>query len=578
MTALPSIVSKPAKPQSETRRFHLEPQDVQMAVGLAFAGLVLQLPGLLWGAPNGKTMNNALRILAGDVPYRDFWTMYAPGSFYLSALLLKLFGTHVWVLGVAAQVLVAIDAAVLFVIGRRLGLSRAAALAVGGAFVCMQWSTHVQITTYESALVLLLLALDRVVCYAQGGGARALWIAGVLLGVAAWFKHDVSLYVLLACATGLTAAWMLTGSRRPVGWIAPAGLIVRLGTGALAGILPMAAYVMWNAGPEALQALIIFPATDFRVVRGEGYPTVVPPFDAVQAWLRDPWDAHRALNVPKRLSNWIHGTAPQIVFVAALVALARGGRALSPANLAVAAVSLAPMPLFWTAAHVQQNTHLTSMWIFSALLGAVAWISSGRWPSMRTAVVGFLAVYTGGMLIEPVLKVAEVGYFWNTRGTLTFPSAAGISIPGYNYAVYEPIVSYIRANVPESEPIYVGLVRHDSVVVSNQTFYYLSGRPIASRYNELHPGIVDREEIQREIIADLTRLNVRCAVLWDFGWPQSRMNAILAERQRHIPEIGSTILDEYLQREFQRVARHGEYVVLRRRDVPLRAAAQNPAS
>jgi hypothetical protein len=53
--------------------------DRRLAVLLVAAGLIVQLPALLWGVPNGKAINNALRILAGDVPYRDFWTMYAPG-------------------------------------------------------------------------------------------------------------------------------------------------------------------------------------------------------------------------------------------------------------------------------------------------------------------------------------------------------------------------------------------------------------------------------------------------------------------------------------------------------------------
>src|ERR1700751_4476719 len=40
----------------------------------------------------GIVVQGAERILGGEVPYRDFFTFYTPGSFYFVALLFKLFG------------------------------------------------------------------------------------------------------------------------------------------------------------------------------------------------------------------------------------------------------------------------------------------------------------------------------------------------------------------------------------------------------------------------------------------------------------------------------------------------------
>ena len=53
-----------------------------------FLGLIaflLLAPGAFYGLPSGKLVVGATRILQGEVPYRDFWTMYAPGSSYLTA-------------------------------------------------------------------------------------------------------------------------------------------------------------------------------------------------------------------------------------------------------------------------------------------------------------------------------------------------------------------------------------------------------------------------------------------------------------------------------------------------------------
>ena len=550
--------------------------DRRLAMVLVVAGLLVQLPALFWGVPGSKAINNALRILDGDVPYRDFWTMYAPGHFYLVAGLFKMFGAHLWVQGVASQLLFAIDAALLFRITRRVGLSRSLAFLVGAAFVGMHWG-HSEVSTYETALLFLFLALDRAVCYALGQGARLLIVAGVLCGVGAWFKHDVAFYFAAGIAAGLSASWVLLPGRRPVSWVPPAGVLSRVGGGALAAVLPMVAFLAWKAGPDAWRDLIVYPATDFRVVRGEGYPPLLPNWRHVAVWAKDPLNLELVSQVSGHLARWVQAIVPQIVFVAAIAVFALKRRVLAPSAVAVTALSLSTMPLFWGSAHVQHNTNFSSLWIFSVLLGTLVWAGGDIRPLVRVALASLFVIATGSFLIRPARHIALAALSWPDQATLDFPRVAGLRLPGREYRIYQPIVSFIRRHVPESEPIYVGLGRHDAVVISDQSFYFLSGRRVASRYNELHPGIVDREEVQREIIADLDRLNVRCAVLWHFGWPTRVMEEMLAERRRYIPEIGATVLDEYLRREFREVARYGEYVLVWRKDVAIGAADSSAA-
>src|SRR3972149_5304732 len=43
----------------------------------------------------GIAVYGAQRLLEGDLPYRDFWTIYAPGQFYALAGLFKVFGSFV---------------------------------------------------------------------------------------------------------------------------------------------------------------------------------------------------------------------------------------------------------------------------------------------------------------------------------------------------------------------------------------------------------------------------------------------------------------------------------------------------
>jgi len=68
----------------------------------------LRLPTLLWAIgvlyyfplirwpvgeyDEGLMVSGAARVLDGAIPYRDFWTIYAPGQFYALAGVFKLFG------------------------------------------------------------------------------------------------------------------------------------------------------------------------------------------------------------------------------------------------------------------------------------------------------------------------------------------------------------------------------------------------------------------------------------------------------------------------------------------------------
>jgi hypothetical protein len=531
--------------------------------------LLIQAPALVWGIPGGRAINNALRILDGDIPYRDFWTMYAPGHFYLVAGVFALFGTHVWVQAAAMQIIVAMDAAVLFAILRRIGLPRGHSAAVATAFVAMLWEVAPEMTTYEPALLPLLIALYQIVRYLAGAHRRTLVFAGALCGVGAWFKHDVAFHVAAGIGMGLTVAWWFARGHRPTNWVSPLRVAVRVGGSALLSILPVAVPIAIWAGPDAWRDLFVFPATVFPAVRGEHYPGVMPDLATVRLWVDAPTTVTYAVDAARHLSNWVIATLPEVVFVAGVVAIWRRGRELDPFSLGVVAVSLTTLPLFWLSAHVQQNTHLYSMSILCALFAAVWWVMSAEHSTLRRLVLAGFVLQTAALLAGPALLVARATYFWPTHVRLTHGPVSGVRVPRAEAEVDEGIVRFLRENIRQGERIYVGLARHDAIVTGNQSFYYLSGLRIASRYNELHPGVADREEVQREIVADLERERVRCAVLWEFGQPREVMDRILAKHRRTLPWIGATVLDDYLRREYHEIARYGEYRIVWRRGIPL---------
>ena len=544
--------------------------DGSWALGLGLVGFLALSPGLLWGLPAGKTIVNGLRILHGDLPYRDFWTMYAPGQFYLVAALFWAFGTHIWVQGVAVLALVSIGAAVFFTFLRGLGLPRGPAAILAAMYIVMFWGTAPEMSTYEPAMVLLLLALVQVSRHIRGGGAAPLWFAGLLCGVAAWFKHDVSFYVCAGVSIGLTASWILLRHEGPRAGLPPWKTVPRLGAGAVVSLLPVAVLVAWAAGSRAWTDLIAFPATTFPLVFGEPFPAPWPDLARLIDAARSPIDLGRLLGVTGYLSSWLLCWVPFWVFaVGAVTTIGRRRRAPGAVS-EQALVLLACMPFFWSAAHVQKNTHLYSLAILSMSLGAMAWARSGissRPRVVRATLLATLVLLGVGLAQPPAVAVADVVYHWRGHRQIDFPPVRGIRVKAAEYDVFNPLVSLVRARTSPDEPIYVGLGRHDSIVISDQRPYYLAERQPATRYNELHSGISDRAATQREMAEGLDRLATRCVVLWHFGWSRQTMDAILARRRARVPDVGATALDAFLRQQFSTIGSWGEYEV-RWRDRP----------
>ncbi len=540
------------------------------AAFVVLVATLMLLPGAFFGLPN-KSMAGAWRVLQGELVYRDFWTIYAPGSFYAIAGLLSLFGKHVLVPAIAAVALRGLSAGLFFALARRLGAGTLAAWGLALLVALSQFEVAPELETYVGALPALLGALLLVATYLQEGGVQRIFAAGLVLGVGATFKHDVAAFVALACSLALVAAWIAAGRRRPAVWAHPWRTVPALFAGCGLVVVPAISLLAWKAGPAAWNDLIAFPAGDFRLVRGEPYPSLWPDLSFARAWLADPSDLAAGRDAGIHGSRWILTNAPQIAFAAALVFVVLRRRVLRPDRLALALALLAALPLFWSAAHVQQNTHLLSMAFCSILLGVIAWAeTSASERGWRLLSGGLLAAWVPGLLVAPVLSALLPLRVWSGWETLDLAVARGVLVSPREKEIYESVAGYVHANVPPGEAIHVGVVRGDAIVVSNTRFYYLVDRPAATRYQELHPGVTDVRAVQEEMIADLLRKDVRCVVLWWFGGrdrsPATHDEIVRRRARLGIDGIGSTLFDEFVAEHYEPVLEVDEYTVLWRRD------------
>ena len=545
-----------------------------MAVLLGAVLLLVYAAGVPFGVSSLKTVVGADRILRGDVPYRDFWTMYAPGSAYAVAAAFALLGRELWIQSLLCAATQAAALALFFDALRVQGVGRRPALLLATAGGLMLWAPSPEWASYPSALLCLMLAVRLVAPrLARGEGGR-LFLAGCALGVAAWFKHDVAFHGALALGLTVLLAPLVApaeGERRRGPSFAA---LARLAAGALAAALPAVLLLAWVAGADAWRDLVVFPATDFPRVFGDPYPPWLPSFAPLLAWLGEPGDLAKGQVGFGVLAGWAVCILPHVFFWGALALLAlvrpvgsvRGGSASAGWRASLLLWTLW-IPPFWAAAHVQQNTHVWSMGLACFALFGLAWTELGPrlGPLARVALALPLALLAAGHLLRPAMSLFLLLVQLPDGRWLGLPGARFVRVSAEEAGVLRPITLFVRAHVPPDEPIHVGVQRHDAIVISNQRFYYLADRAPATRYNELHPGITDREDVQREMIADLESSGVRCVVLWRFGWPRERLDAIRDRRRELVPGAGSTLFDEHLRTSFRELERHGQYSILWRR-------------
>ena len=214
-----------------------------------FRGFVFVFP--FPSGSNGVFFDEAWRLLAGQVMYRDFFEFVGPGTAHLDALVLALGGARIEAFGWAAIALGTVLAVVFHGLARRVArwpwrlLVPAAFLSL--VYVPYTFGDHKWPALCCGALALAVLARDAPVSPGRLAGGGALLGAGML------FTQDLGLGILAGVAAFL--AWRRAGAR------AVATLLI-------AAAAPLAltfAFFAWKAGAATVAYdWLIFPLTRYR--------------------------------------------------------------------------------------------------------------------------------------------------------------------------------------------------------------------------------------------------------------------------------------------------------------------------
>jgi hypothetical protein len=515
--------------------------------------LLIELRTLFNYYDEGFAMFGPIRILNGDLPYKDFWAIYPPGQFYILAAIIKIFGPNL--------------------INARLYDTLIRLLMVIGLYLIVKRVASPSLALFSSGITTLLLASAGFYSYAvfptmtlgiwsiwcfvnftENGHDRWLMIAGFLLGIAAIIRWDIALYALISLLVS-SYAFIFTHQLQ-VSEDLPSRSCIRLFIGPLVRmhkllmpflVLAGMTYVYFGlmSGWENLfDQVFFFPTVVLHNIRWLPYPTVIPRnyiFNEI----------------------WLSFYIPLIVFLITFIALIIKAYSRHPSLdkrfFTLLSLLLFGVLLFNQALSRNDKIHIipASILIFPVVVVLFQLVTSTNRTRISFFTRGFLEVLLLGLLafyvpnsFVTLLITLKNDAPWSCHSSLPILSCTVIS------ADEEQAASYIKTQTLPGDRIFVGNRKHTSIFVNDIGFYYLSERLSVSRFNELYPGVATTLPVQRQIVDELEKNRVAWVVLVDITDPK--------EQNLSSNDSGVVILDEYIRNHYVENKMFGKYQVMKR--------------
>jgi MFS family permease len=402
----------------------------------------------------------AQRIMAGELPYRDFWTLYSPGVYFTLSGVFSVFGQSILV---ARLVDAFWKVTVVFAIlawGTRL---RAGGWAYTGSIVAALWLSYIGLCN-SGVWPALSLVLWSLLLLHQGKP----YLAGLFGAVAIVYRHDFILPILLGMIPTLFSFRKVARQFLAV-WVGCTALFFIV-LGATLGFKdvweclvngPLQIYPSVWSGLHINFSLILLPLSSLII-------------GAISFLKND------ATDLLKERAT-LYGIASGIL----LRALFR----FDFAHVLPILFSLLPILAF----------------LVHETLGKRDWRSIGTMGS----IIGF-SIPLWGIPVGVLLQSSMI-----QRGQR--PGYVSIVGGRVDESLFQ-VVRYLEKHSSPGERIFstpLGTIGYERV---NLLPYFLSGRPPATYYHELHPGLLRQKETVQKILLGLQRENVRFVLLSDpFG-------------------------------------------------------------
>ncbi len=517
----------------------------------------------------GYNLYASERVLEGDVPYRDFHTLYPPAIFYLNAVLFKWLGVSLYtaLLGVFAFKVLAV--AVIYLSGRQVMPRAWALLSALGSLLWLRPNGPFKSVPMHYGALFLASALFLLLKYENRKKLLFISLAGASLGLVALFKHNIGAYALLGSLVFL-AAQDRTLNYRLSGNLRNYRRVLVLVIGCATTVLPTLAYMQVRGALGPMIRTLLFGPGEFLLNRLAIPLSPLVPALLVAAVSVCSYAAYKLRN------HTSFGLAVWIALIAAIgVLVLRGNQAdvnqiifYFPMLLLVCALIVI---VFGRGVAIAERRALLILFIFSAAALMELFPRFAREQSIAAMPFVMLALFyllfilrarirtlTGGTLrYRAALAVLPITFllmegrvFFNTyfNDSLRFKAntqlaverARGVYFPVATAALIDEVVSYVQQRVP---PGGYAFAQSDA----GTSFLFLSDRRNISNA-QFWIGVGVTQEQRAATLERIDKTQTKLIITSD--------DMLAAEKY--------TPMREYIERNFKESARFEDVVILER--------------
>lgn len=529
---------------------------------LLFAGLIpvlfLLSSRLVPVYDEGIALTGAMRVMAGQVPHRDFYFNYGAGSLLLYAGMFKIFGASVLVERITGLVASSGLIVSMYALARRVCTP---AIAVAATVLCALWTMGDLIQgmgpAADSIAVLwstwLILPVEN-----PDAQRRRAFAAGLLVAALALLRYDLGIGIACAHVAAIALFLLLqyrTSGKSPRRFVEqmcmyPVGI-------AVIAVPALIAYLRVAPIHDVLYDIVLYPARYYHAARHMPWPRLqrtsladcevyvlpVLMLFALYPAVRKIW---RRSEQTSSVAGWINLL---VAFSMAAIVLYMKGSVRPGAGQ----MFTSTMPSIFLLAVLFQHRERFALpgravlWIAAFLLfifgcaGVQAKLAFERQTSSSTL----------KWILAPAHQAPLPPYReWCDQKT---PITTGFCFLLDNDHIRT--MEYIEAHTRPGDTLYVGLTHHDRVFANDNILYFATQRLPATKWSHFDPFLQNRADIQQEMIGELGR-NAPPYIVLDSEFEQ------MHEPNGSSVSTGVHLLDDYIASHYAVVQRYGELTIL----------------
>jgi hypothetical protein len=228
----------------------------------------------------GYNLYGTERVLDGEIPYRDFHTLYPPATLYLNAALFRLFGINLYNALFGVLIFKILTTLVIYFCARRLMPCLWALSAASFSLIWLRPNGPFKAVPMHYGALFLAIALFYLL--GKAPGKITLFIIGMALGLLALFKHNIGAYAL---AGSLIVVLMDEGNKnfsfKPL--LKNYQRIIPVIIGCATPVLPVLFYMQSKAALGQMIKTLLFGPGEFLLNRLAAAPLPFIPL-AVVLW------------------------------------------------------------------------------------------------------------------------------------------------------------------------------------------------------------------------------------------------------------------------------------------------------